>query len=433
MSIAKDFSDFGPELTGLRRKLRDLGARIYDTFPDYGRDFRRHLGIESEQAMDLFHQTVSMKAVDNLNDFVRAHMLEPFDTKARIESLVEHFDNLTKAHDAVIRARAQLELLTPLTDALDSYDDQTATIATLERQRAALPFFFAARRERSSISSSNASPIESLHSTNKSPTRTRKPTVSATRTNASAFRSPAAAGTGWSTSRSRSSGTRTSCQNDERSSIASTSCSGRLGSTASRSPTSSSKRRKGIASRDDELNGRLTSVENDLTERRHEHRSLNDEAQAVNDELRSLQSRQSNLPRRSLELRDQLCTDLEIDTDELPFAGQLVQVRDDAREWEGAAERVLRNFALSLLVPNDHYEAVAAWIDSHHLNARVVYFRVPERPAPDRLAERRAAQPLLVDMLEVKPDSAFAPWLGVELERRADHVCVGSVERIPQR
>ena len=87
-----------------RRKLRDLGARIYDTFPDYGRDFRRHLGIESEQAMDLFHQTVSMKAVDNLNDFVRAHMLEPFDTKARIESLVEHFDNLTRAHDAVIRA-----------------------------------------------------------------------------------------------------------------------------------------------------------------------------------------------------------------------------------------------------------------------------------------------------------------------------------------
>ena len=35
--------------------------------------------------MELFHQTVSMKAVDNLNDFVRHHMLEPFDVGAQIE------------------------------------------------------------------------------------------------------------------------------------------------------------------------------------------------------------------------------------------------------------------------------------------------------------------------------------------------------------
>ena len=31
--------------------------------------------------MELFHQTVSMKAVDNLNEFVRNHMLEPFDVR----------------------------------------------------------------------------------------------------------------------------------------------------------------------------------------------------------------------------------------------------------------------------------------------------------------------------------------------------------------
>ena len=70
-------------------------------FPSTAEDFRRHLGIESEQAMELFHQTVSMKAVENLNDFVRSHMLEPFDTSAQIADLIDHFDNLTRAHDAV--------------------------------------------------------------------------------------------------------------------------------------------------------------------------------------------------------------------------------------------------------------------------------------------------------------------------------------------
>ena len=145
LSISANFSDFGTELTGLKRRLRDIGARTYDTFPDYGKDFRRRLGIESEQAMELFHQTVSMKAVDNLNDFVRSHMLEPFDTRTHIDSLVEHFENLTQAHEAVVRARNQLELLEPMMVALDSYDELSDRLAEIGRQHEALPYYFAER------------------------------------------------------------------------------------------------------------------------------------------------------------------------------------------------------------------------------------------------------------------------------------------------
>ena len=63
--------------------------------------------------MELFHQTVSMKSVGNLTDFVRDHMLEPFDA-ARCSGIVAHFEDLTKAHDAVQRAEAQLAMLKPL-------------------------------------------------------------------------------------------------------------------------------------------------------------------------------------------------------------------------------------------------------------------------------------------------------------------------------
>ena len=114
----------------------------------------------------------------------------------------------------------------------------------------------------------------------------------------------------------------------------------------------------------------------------------------MNAELRSLASRQSNLPRSSLLLREQLVADLHLDEAELPFAGELLQVRADASVWEGAAERVLHEFALSLLVPNEHYERVARWINERHLGARVVYYRVPERLArgwPSRIV--RLASP----------------------------------------
>ena len=63
---------------------------------------------------DSFHQTVSMKSVGNLTDFVRSHMLEPFDVAPRIAALIGHFDDLNRAHEAVLKAKRQVALLSPL-------------------------------------------------------------------------------------------------------------------------------------------------------------------------------------------------------------------------------------------------------------------------------------------------------------------------------
>jgi uncharacterized protein YPO0396 len=143
LSVAADFADFGSDMTALRRRLRACGAQIHDSFPDYGKDFRRRLGIESEQAMELFHQTVSMKSVGNLTDFVRDHMLEPFDAAKWTASIVAHFEDLTKAHGAVQRARAQLAVLGPLLAECDAHDKVAAEISALTAQREALRYYFA--------------------------------------------------------------------------------------------------------------------------------------------------------------------------------------------------------------------------------------------------------------------------------------------------
>jgi uncharacterized protein YPO0396 len=84
---------------------------VFDSFPPYGAWFRRRFGIDNEQALELFHQTVSMKSVGNLTDFVRSHMLEPFDVAPRIAALIAHFDDLNRAHEAVLKAKRQVALL----------------------------------------------------------------------------------------------------------------------------------------------------------------------------------------------------------------------------------------------------------------------------------------------------------------------------------
>jgi len=93
--------------------------------------------------MELFHQTVSMKSVGNLTDFVREHMLEPFNAAKATADIVAHFEDLTKAHEAVQRAQAQLEALAPLLKDCDAYDAVDAEIKELNAQRAALKYYFA--------------------------------------------------------------------------------------------------------------------------------------------------------------------------------------------------------------------------------------------------------------------------------------------------
>jgi uncharacterized protein YPO0396 len=55
-----------------------------------------------------------MKSVGNLTEFVRGHMLEAFGVEPRIQVLIAHFDDLDRAHQAVLKARAQVAALEPL-------------------------------------------------------------------------------------------------------------------------------------------------------------------------------------------------------------------------------------------------------------------------------------------------------------------------------
>ncbi len=100
------------------------------------RHSRRLLGIRSEQALELFHQTVSMKSVGNLNDFVRDHMLEPVDATDRVR---DDHRPLRGPHQGPRRgqagAGATRQRSTRSSTTAAKYDAALADRAALERQR----------------------------------------------------------------------------------------------------------------------------------------------------------------------------------------------------------------------------------------------------------------------------------------------------------
>ncbi|MGW3959068.1 ATP-binding protein [Amycolatopsis sp. NPDC005003] len=424
LTIADGFAEFGGDIAALKRRLRKQGARVHDHFPAYSKDFCRRLGIESEQAMELFHQTVSMKSVGNLNDFVRSHMLEPYDAAGWTNRLVEHFEDLTKAHEAVLKARIQLTLLEPLLAECDTYDELGAQITAGKAARDALRFYCADRKatllnERLATIAGHIGEQEaSLAEANDDLERLRR-TERALEIQR--------AGSGGD----RISQLETEIGAEEKERDRRKDRSDRYqallaaaGLPAAADPAQFTARQRTVAEKQGSLDQEQADLQNQLTDLTVERREVDAEAAELNTELLSLRERRSNIPKRSLDVRDALCAALRVDPAELPFAGELIQVRPDCAAWEGAAERLLHGFGLSMLVANEHYDAVSGWIDERHLGVKLVYYRVPERLSqtpPSSLSERS-----LVTKLEIK-DSPFSAWLDRELAYRGDYECVDTM------
>jgi len=430
LTIADDFRVNGGDITALRKKLRGASCELFDSFPPYGAWFRRRFGIEHEQALELFHQTVSMKSVGNLTDFVRSHMLEPFDVGNRIEALIRHFDDLDRAHQAVLKAKRQVDLLTPLVEDGKRHQALVAEIQGWRDARDQLrPYFARLKGEllerRLGLLADDAARLDAQIERLDAQRETERVEVGrlerALRDNGGDRLEELAAEI-----------RRLEQDKEQRQKK-----SGRFQELLARideaAPADEAgflAQQQGIAQRAEGLRGRIADLDNREREEDFAFRKGREEHTALSDEIDSLQRRKSNIDAAQIRIRDALCSALGIGKeggeDELPFAGELIQVRDEERDWEGAAERLLRGFGLALLVPDAHYKAVAEWVDRQHLGARLVYFHVRARKATQGTSLHPQS---LVRKLVIKPDSPHYEWLEQELRQRFDVACCDSGEQ----
>jgi uncharacterized protein YPO0396 len=426
LSIAAEFSNFGTTPTALRTRLRKSGALVLDAFKTYSAEFCRRFGIDGDQALELFHQTVSMKSVGNLTDFVRHHMLEPFDVKSRIDDLVAHFDDLSRAHAAVLKAKRQLELLTPMVADCDKHAQLLSSIEVLRDSRDALRPYFANLKldllgerlqtlnETLEIESGKVDKLDAQKLDQQSQVRLQRDAIA------------------------RNGGDRISQIELEMARW-----------------RDESIVRKAKAVRYDELRKQLgllqvssmedllvqqqscvqkrvvefersTAVQNEWIEKSAEFQNGNDEYELLNAEVTSLRSRRSNIDMQQIAIRAALCQATGYAEASMPFAGELIEVRENERDWEGAIERLLHNFGLSLLVPQAQYAKVAQWVDETRLKGRLVYFKVPSALRTGSVSQHADS---LVRKIALKPDSPFYNWLDRAVHERFDVACCSTQEQ----
>ena len=424
LSIAKDFSGFGKDINALRKRLRASGIEYFTSFSQYGAWYRRRFGIDNEQAMDLFHQTVSLKSIGNLTDFVRNHMLEAFDVKSRIDALMAHFDDLTRAHAAVVKARKQIEALTPLVADCDRYASLVRQATAYRLCREALTPWFAGIK--SELLASHLKALQEVLDTATAEIARIDEEKERLRERELGLRRDIAENGGDRIESIAREIRQFDAELRRREAKAARYAEHvqRLQEKPARTASSFVAQKAQFASLRGAFEDEEARLQNRASELQVESRSKQDEFASLRREIAGLKARGSNIDERQIELRRTMCGELGIPEKDMPFAGELIRVREEEKDWEGAIERLLHSFGLSLLVPEEHYAKVASWVDRTHLKGRLVYYRVRTDVRDDVRGQTEELHPLsLVRKVQIKPESPLYTWLERELVNRFNLAC----------
>jgi len=426
LSIEKDLYIVNSDVLSLKKKLKTLpNIKIFDTYTSYSAEFRRRMAIQSNQALELFYQTVSMKSIGNLTEFVRSHMLEDTPIKDQVDDLCRNFENLNRAHDAVLRARDQIELLTPMILDCDEYNKGESDIVKWKDARESLYSYMASieknlckfRLERLGI---EINKIDGKLSKNEKKTKDLELIREKIRKDID------------DNGGRRLAELETLIQElgDEMK---------RIKDKSIFYKTLGEKIGIEVPSDDNLFYENLSLAEKKITElenlqsvKNKEETDLvvilrehDKEYKSIEKELNSLKNRPTNIPYTNLELRKRLCQELNLLEKDIPFAGELIEVKEEESSWTGALERLLHNFALSLLVEDLYYDRVSNYVDSTNLRGRIVYYRIKDQK-DNLLTSPNSNQ--VITKLRIKADTSFYHWLENEITKRYDYICCDSLK-----
>src|SRR5262249_45798775 len=139
-------------------------------------------------------------------------------------------------------------------------------------------------------------------------------------------------------------------------------------------------------------------------------------------EIASLRGRTSSIRRSDLELRQRILDGTGLTEGRMPFIAEVIDVKEGEDACRTAAERVLRSFALGMVIDFGDYKKVAAYVDAHNMRGQVRY---PPVSAGHHPPARTPGPSTIAGKLNLA-DTPFAGWLADQLARSYDHRCVST-------
>jgi uncharacterized protein YPO0396 len=428
LTIESDFKPF--DLGGVWKKTIDnrynKGSKKFvewfDAASKYAQRMVDVLGMQSIQALHLFNQTVGIKVLGNLDEFIRTHMLEPRNMEEQFQDLKKHLATLLEARRNIEKSEEQLAMLHQVKLQYDNYELGAADLKRLNNTlHTATIWHKYTKRE---LLQAEIAEVDRQIATYKQKIKEQKAELD------------------------RLSEEQRNLLNQ----IEQDKAGQRLQQLEKDLQELHGRKEEAMVrvkefenwmktlhlsetNLADEAAYQRIKKENDtkaLTLQREQRLNEEDDYDAkrkrdqaagkrteIETELNNLLGSKNNIPSTLVVLRRQICEALGLTTDELPFAGELMQVKSAEREWEPAMEKLLRHFSLRLLVPDKVYKKVNKYVNNHNLKARLVYEHVTAVPLT-----QYADKGTVYEKLEFNPDHKLSDWVEQQVIRQFSYFCL---------
>ena len=385
---------------------------------------RTLLGIGDETALRLLHKMQSAKSLESLDQIFRDYMLERPETFDMADTAVEQFGELRDAHSRVVELRKQRDHLLGLKEAADQFD-QAAKQAADAAHLAQAVYSYKERRARNLAAQARDEVSTTMVELEVRIAQTQGDLQRAEEAYESArMREASLGGDRAARLREHMQNAKQRAAEIQRNNQSFADSLSEIG--ISDMPSNPAEFAQFMAQIDTLLAKGAASPQPSY----EQHSALARARQRREDiekQIDSLRRSRSTVPGSLLAVRTALAKEMKLPTSALPFAAELIEVREQYAAWTGAIERVLRHFALTLLVPSSYLPQVRSWVDGRVLNGtRLVYEEVRENDVrigsvknPDSLVHR----------IKVK-DGPFASWVEARLSERCDYVCVDSPDAL---
>ena len=417
----------------LMKNLRQRGFEPFDSFSAYSKTFCSRLGVPSEAALEVFNQAIGVKEIGDINHFIRRHMLEGSDATDFIHNrLRPHFNELDACWRAIEKAQNQLDALQPIADAHQKSEEAKQKRQHLQTLLDAALFYYAHRhlalRREEAIELAGRmdelrrrkQSIEEVRKRDEAERDAKLQEIAADSTAQSIARIDAQMSAAAERQKSKQA-RRDEFANHLR--------------TLNRfvpveSPEQFDRVQSEVSAQQGLVKGNRDSAQEKQVQQLLERQRAIDDRARVSAELETLRKHRVLIPREFVTIREAVCAAAKVPAGDLPFAGELIEVRTEHREWTGAIERLLHQFGVSMLVPECHYVAVADFINRQHLGLRFTFHRVPSARAirADSLGDANRVS----GRLNFHDEHPLTGWVKSEVSRRFNHVCCADVNRLKE-
>ena len=427
LSIKNDFSGFGNEIKDLKARLRKIpDSKIYDSFSQYANDFKRYFGIGNEQALGLFNQTISMKSVGNLTSFIRENMLQEYEMNENVNAMIQNYEQLSKAHDEILKAKDQIEILKKISNIGQECSKVESKIISTDNKINALPSYMLINKvsfiekEINRLNNEKENVDQELNKLKEDETNYNDQITEITSAIALKGGNEITEIENKIKTQKKELNRRKKNEQDYKSIISMTD----LTFSTDIASFENCKRQIEMVIK----NTKIEQVETNEQKfnKKQNIKELETNKKQIDDEINSLKGRINNIPLEQIKIRSLICTKIGLLDDDLPFVGELIQVKENEKNWQGTIERVFHGFGLSLLVSDSNYAKVSKVVDETNLKGKIVYFRVKKQE--NIIRDHNISSNSLVRKTKIKEDCWAYDWLQNELENRFNYICCENIE-----